>query len=331
MKEKVSIIVPIYNVELYLEECLDSLVNQTYKNIEIILVNDGSIDRSSEITEFYASRDKRIIIVNHVHKGVSYARNEGLKKASGKYILFVDSDDTILLNSVEILCQRANGTGADIVIGNALRCYPDGRQVVYFAQNEMFDLGVLWSGESAFMKYVEYDILPLPVLFFIQRSIITDNQLFFHENIVHEDEIWCVKALLSVRKASFVDFNYYFYRQRQNSIMNSDNKAFRVKSLFEVAKVLYQYAEELQDKNISKEAIAGIYVRIFWIYHSISILIFQDKKITFSDSNYFSDLLLKIYSVLSYPQQRYCLNKLCVSQILSKLNHETHSNISIYN
>jgi glycosyltransferase involved in cell wall biosynthesis len=329
MEEKVSIIVPIYNVELYLEECLDSIINQTYKNIEIILVNDGSTDRSGEIIESYTLQDKRIIIMNQSNKGVSGARNAGIEKALGKYILFVDSDDMLLTTAIEILYQKANETDADIVIGNALSYYPNGSKTIYFAYSQALNANSL-SGESAFIECVKIDRMPLPVLFFIRRSIIIDNQLFFHENIVHEDEIWCVKALLNAQDVFFIDFNFYFYRQRQNSIMNSDNKIFRIKSLVKVAKALYQYTEQAQEKNISTEAIAGVYVRIFWMCHFIGTLVFQNKDLAFLYFDYFSELLLKIYPALSYSQQRYCLNKLCVSQILSKLDYETDSNMSIY-
>ena len=330
MAVKVSVIVPVYNVELYLEECLDSIINQTFKEIEIILVNDGSTDSSSEIIEFYALKDSRIVILTQPNGGVSVARNTGIKKASGKYILFVDSDDTLLSNSIEVLYQKAEETGADIVIGNALRCYPDGSQTLYFPHGKTLSNGLLWTGESVFTKLMEWDMLPLAVSYFTRKDIIIDNKLLFQENILHEDEIWCVKTILAAQKVLFIEFNYYFYWQRENSIMNSDNKAFRIKSLFEVAKALYQHSEALQVKDISEKAISCIYVRIFWICHFIYSLVFQNKTVTFTEFNYFSGLLIRIYPALSYSQQRYCLSKLCVSRVLSELSYETDTNLSIY-
>lgn len=161
------------------------------------------------------------------------------------------------------------------------------------------------------------------------KSDIVNNELFFHENIVHEDEIWNVKTLLNAQKVMFIDFNYYFYRRREGSIMNSDNKVFRVKSLLEVAKSLYEYTEDMQKRGTSKEGIAGIYRRIFWICHSVGSLVFQNKTTTFFKFDYFSRLLIKVYPALSYSQQRYCLRALCVSLVLSKLDYETSSNLSI--
>jgi glycosyltransferase involved in cell wall biosynthesis len=117
MEAKVSVIVPVYNVELYLEECLDSIICQTFKEIEIILINDGSIDRSLDIMELYASKDSRITVLNQPNRGVSVARNAGIQHASGEYILFADSDDTIVPEAIEELYRKAGETGADLVIG----------------------------------------------------------------------------------------------------------------------------------------------------------------------------------------------------------------------
>ena len=106
--EKVSIVVPVYNAEKYVAECIESLINQTYKNIEIILINDGSKDKSYEICERYAKKDARIQLYNQENIGVSKTRNKGIEKASGKYILFVDSDDYCESEMVENAAKNAN-------------------------------------------------------------------------------------------------------------------------------------------------------------------------------------------------------------------------------
>ena len=93
--DKITIIIPVYNSESYLEECLDSVIKQDYSNLEIILVNDGSTDKSIEICIKYSQIDSRIVVINSINKGVSSARNIGLKNANGKYVIFVDSDDEI--------------------------------------------------------------------------------------------------------------------------------------------------------------------------------------------------------------------------------------------
>jgi len=330
MEVKVSVIVPVYNVELYLEECLDSIINQTYKDIEIILINDGSTDRSTEIIKSYSLKDKRIIVVNQPNGGLSTARNAGIEKASGNYLLFVDSDDSLLLNSIEVLYDKTSEICAEIVIGNALLYYPDGSHHVYYSPDKELYNGLLWTGESTFMKLMEQNTIPFTQLFFIQRDIVIRHELFFQKGILHEDELWCVKAILSTQKVLFIDFNFYLYRQRENSIMNSDNKGFRVKSLFEVAKLLNEFTGVLQKRCTSTEVIACVYTRIFWICHYICYLVFQNKVAAFSHFDYFSELLIKVYPDLSYSQQRYCLNKLRISMVFNNLDYETSANLTVY-
>ena len=115
MKELISIIVPIYNVEAYLERCLDSLVGQTYSNIEIILVDDGSTDHCPEICDIWERKDPRIKVIHKENGGLSDARNVGIKKVSGDYIIFVDSDDWLHRDMIKILADIRMETNADIV------------------------------------------------------------------------------------------------------------------------------------------------------------------------------------------------------------------------
>lgn len=122
---EVSIIVPIYNVEKYLNRCLDSLVNQTFKDIEIIALNNGSTDSSLDILKDYASNDNRITIIDNENLGVSKARNIGIDKASGKYIVFVDSDDWIDTNMIEVLYSNITKNNCDLVMCTYVREFDD--------------------------------------------------------------------------------------------------------------------------------------------------------------------------------------------------------------
>ena len=118
MTEKITVIVPVYNVENYLNKCLDSLINQTYKNLEIIVINDGSIDNSGEICQEYAQKDNRIVYIEKENGGQSEARNMGLDRMTGSYVAFVDSDDWVELDYVEILYKKITEYQADIAVGN---------------------------------------------------------------------------------------------------------------------------------------------------------------------------------------------------------------------
>ena len=123
MQELVSVIIPVYNVEKYLSKCLDSIVNQTYNNLQIILVNDGTKDNSLEICQNYQNKDSRIQVINKENGGLSSARNKGLEYAEGKYCLFVDSDDYVELDLIESAVSKMEEVNADMVVFGFERFY----------------------------------------------------------------------------------------------------------------------------------------------------------------------------------------------------------------
>ncbi len=118
MKDLVSVVIPVYNVENYLEECIQSVLNQTYTNLDIVLVNDGSTDASAEICDRFAEIDDRARVFHTENRGAALAKNVGVTQALGEYVLFVDSDDIAEKRMVETLYRQVEETGADIVIGN---------------------------------------------------------------------------------------------------------------------------------------------------------------------------------------------------------------------
>ena len=124
--DKITVIIPVYNVEKYLKEAIEATINQTYKNLEIILVDDGSTDSSGKICDEYAKKDNRIKVIHQENRGMSGARNVGLECATGKYIMFSDSDDTFELNACEKLYNFIEKTNADYVVGNYTNMDEDG-------------------------------------------------------------------------------------------------------------------------------------------------------------------------------------------------------------
>lgn len=139
--ELVSIIVPVYNVEKYLRECVDSLLQQTYKNLDIILVDDGSKDQSGAICDEYAEKDKRIKVIHKDNAGLGYARNSGLEIATGSYVTFIDSDDIADTNLVELLMQGIQKCSADTCIGGFKRISEDGKPVFKEQYDEVVYVG----------------------------------------------------------------------------------------------------------------------------------------------------------------------------------------------
>ena len=126
MKSLVSVIVPIYKVEKYLNKCVDSIINQSYKNLEIILVDDGSPDKCGEICDKYAEKDSRVKVIHKENGGLSDARNAGIDIAKGDYLLFVDSDDWITSNICEVLIKNANDNLSDIIACNQYESFDGG-------------------------------------------------------------------------------------------------------------------------------------------------------------------------------------------------------------
>ena len=306
MGKKVSIIVPVYNVERYLEECLLSIVNQTLQEIEILLIDDGSTDSSLTIMQDFAGKDKRITILTQPNKGASAARNQGIKMATGEYLLFVDSDDTITPNATEVLYNTAIQANSDLVLGNALFCHPDGSQEVIFKRNIPAEFTGI-SGERCYTALMEIEraFPPSVCIYFIKRELVIRNKLFMKEGITHEDELWCVQAMLSAGCVSLLDFNYYHYRQHDSSQMHSTRIDYRIYSIVTVIKELNLLAIQLK-KEGKKGAMRGIYMKIFQLFYII-IKIQRTDNPKFDDYDYFSTLLEQVYPDLAYWQQRECL------------------------
>ena len=215
MEPLISVIVPIYNVEVYLRHCVDSICNQTYRNLEIILVNDGSPDRCGEICDAYAARDPRIRVIHKANGGLSDARNAGLASASGSYLMFVDSDDLLPRDAVHSLISMALSENADLVIGKHVRfsdVVPDitasgisaAPQILNSAE-AMKDM--LESGCAAWARLYRREIhqsIPFPV------------------GEINEDEAIVLRILENCKKILKTDVIVYFYRCRPESITSSD-------------------------------------------------------------------------------------------------------------
>lgn len=214
---KVSIIVPVYNVEKYLSECLESLISQTLSDIEIICVNDGSEDSSFKILEEYAQKDKRIVVINQENSGLSAARNTGMRFANGEYIGFVDSDDWIDSNFYEKLYNSAKNNDADIVVASIIRyrkCAQKYR-VKYTNEKVYTDLQDKISACS------------IPKICYVwnklyKNEIIKDK--LFTPNVYFEDVIWLPKVIKCANKIVTVADTNYYYRVNNNSIVKKTSK-----------------------------------------------------------------------------------------------------------
>lgn len=213
---KVSIIVPVYNVKLYVEECLESLINQTYKNIEIILIDDGSTDGSGAICDNYSYKDERVIVIHKANGGLSSARNAGIEAASGKYLIFVDSDDYwIGEKSLQNILKVAEDFDADIVRGEYVSVNDKGEKIRTITKDKIgVDLKLLDSA-SFYVNAIAGE--NFSVLFLFRKDAI--GALRFNEKLkIQEDIDFNIKFFSSEHKCVYTKEVFYVYRKRANSI-----------------------------------------------------------------------------------------------------------------
>ena len=216
----VSIIVPVYNVEDYLEECVKSIMAQSYKNLEIIIVDDGSTDGCPAMCDSLKKGDKRISVIHKQNGGLSDARNVGIDAASGKYICFVDSDDYIHSKYVEKLLTAVLESGADMSVCGFTNIELDGsRKIEEKPEKAILDADGYW--ETLFSR--------MRITFVVAWDKLYKKELFkklrFAEGKINEDEIILLDLVNSCKKISIVGDSLYYYRERPDSIMGKKDKA----------------------------------------------------------------------------------------------------------
>lgn len=262
-KPIVSIIIPMYNCEMYIEKCLNSVIEQTYKNIEIILVDDGSIDKSLEICKLSAERDKRVKIFQKKNKGASSARNYGLDHVTGKYIMFVDGDDYIEKNMVESLVSLAERNKDDIVISCLIVDKYDKCNNLISTIKKVQKKRVLEGNRiiaEGIIDLVENESISGPCAKLIRSDIILDNNIRMPENIsLQEDLHFILQVLEKTQKIDVIDKCYYHYRKGVNESVTSRYYSNKYQMTDEVHDKLIEYYRKRTD-NIS------IMRRIYYIH-----------------------------------------------------------------
>ena len=219
MNEKITVIVPVYNVEHYLDKCLDSLINQTYKNLEIIVINDGSTDNSGTICQEYAQKDNRIIYIEKENGGQSEARNMGLDRMTGSYVTFVDSDDWVEPNYVEILYKKLLEYCADIAIGNYYS-YNEQEGIFYFHIFGDSYYEKVYDNVSIFENLYESQEMKSFALISVWGKLYKADlvkHLRFDIGKLGEDGYLNQKIYLLAEKTIYLNKGLYAYRQREGS------------------------------------------------------------------------------------------------------------------
>lgn len=249
---KVSIIVPIYNVEEYIDECVHSIISQSYKDIEIILVDDCGNDNSVQIAENILNDEAHgkfsfVVLHHEKNRGLSAARNTGMEVASGDYVYFMDSDDTITPDCMEKLVCRAESTDADIVVGgiNVVGNSPTipilDKEIVPFVLDNPTDvLNSYICGKWYMMAWNKL----------IRKSFLTENNITFIEGLIHEDYAWSFDVASSAKSVAFVGDETYNYLIRENSLQTAKDFTKHYIAYLQILKVL---AEIIIKKGIVEQ------------------------------------------------------------------------------
>ena len=246
---KISFVIPMYNAEKYIEQCIDSILEISISEIEIIVVNDGSTDNSPAIVKRYAEQDSRICMVSQSNMGLAAARNTGLSVIKGNYLAFIDSDDWILPTYLEQIYHLASSCDAEIVSGQTQYVYANGRTSFGFARTPENIKHKLLKGTECFYELVKYGAYaPMAYNYIYKTSWIKGLHLQFRD-VIHEDELWTAIALTSASRAIATDIIHYMYRQHDDSIMYNINIQKRIVDLIFISNELINHIIKTDTKD----------------------------------------------------------------------------------
>lgn len=265
---KVSVIVPVYNSGKYIEKCIESIINQTYQNIEVLIVNDGSTDNSYSICNEYAKKDSRIKLFSIENSGVSYARNLGIENAQGKFITFVDSDDWIKSNMIDFAIEKQQQTNSDIIIWSCIKSYPN-REILVPLLNEE-DQSFIDDKSYLYLKSINYfhkqDISKTAVSAgttwckLYKREFLLKNNLQFNPKLTRaQDTIFSINAFYMAGKISYFNEHLYHYRENEGSITSGTKFIEDTETPFNaLLNEFILFTEKLDKPELYKES---IYIR----------------------------------------------------------------------
>ncbi len=247
-----SVIVPVYNVEKYLKICIDSIIRQSYQEFELILVDDGSPDACGKICDSYSSSDTRVKVVHKENGGLSSARNAGLDIASGKYVIFIDSDDFWDDdNALEHIHNNLIETDADVLVFPAKRYYEIKNKYTYIMPSDVSRLKILDKDVNSSIRYmIENNIYRAAAWNkVVKKSIIDNHTMRFKNGYLSEDMDWCGDLLLYAQKFDFYGNPFYAYRQQRNGSITKEKVEKLISDKLYMCEKGFRQALKLQNKE----------------------------------------------------------------------------------
>lgn len=274
---KISIIVPVYNVEDYIEKCIKSILNQVFTEFELILVDDGSTDNSGNICDKYAEKDNRIIVIHKENGGISSARNIGLNIAKGEYIAFVDSDDYINKNMYHTLYNLIIKTQSDIAMCNYKTISKD--EEVNLNEDQIINSHDIKCINN--IQYLNNLYGKDKVKYIVMWNKLYKNEIFrklrFKDSRIEEDEFIIHHVLYLSDKIVYIDKNYYYYMQRNNSIVGSKYNLKRLDKIYALEDRI-EFFKEKKLVDLYNKAVKDYIDVFFWNYYEMKKEINGYKK-----------------------------------------------------
>jgi len=267
-KPTFSFIVPVYNTSAYLNKCIESIINQSYTDIETILINDGSTDNSGRICDEYAQKDSRIKVIHKENEGLSAARNDGMTLATGDYIIFVDSDDFIELETCDIFKAIIDANpDIEIIASNYKVIRPKyfHYQKFYIPENNTTTTGHEFLKSQ--MKRRKMRIASCQSIY--KRAFVHDNDLSFKKGYLHEDELWTPIAYLRANSVIATDFVHYNYFVREGSLTQSKNAIKQGESKILIAHELEVIYNNIKDKELKSLLMNTLVNKFFSAFMSL--------------------------------------------------------------
>lgn len=293
-KPLVSIIVPTYNVEKYIEECIDSILKQTYKNIEVLVIDDGSTDATAYLLKQYEEQVQ--VTINSLNHGQGAVRNQGIKEADGKYILFVDADDWIEPTTVETLIHKALTTDADLVRFNG-QSFFEGDATLdnegHYDFSKVLNETEIYK-DSTILPKVQKSYSASPCLYLVKKELLTENDIQFSEGILHEDEYFSTKVFLHTQVMTFVNQFLYHRRYRVASTMTESTPNHKKKSFESYLKVFKLIEDEYFSDQYNEQQKAFLKRQLLSIYNGLQqspVELSKKKKLNNLKSLSFTDKL----------------------------------------
>lgn len=267
MNPELSIIVSVYNVEKYLPRCIDSILAQTFTEFEVLLVNDGSYDNCPQICDDYARLDSRIKVIHKPNGGVSDARNKAMLKARGKYIAFVDGDDFIVPEAYEKLIREMRLHNLDILTGRCCRLLEG--DIKRVRSNKRTFENIVYSGTEFFCRSVQQGVMRTACwLSIYNKNFLLDNNLFFKEGILHEDELWIPQVFCQAQRVKYIDFVFYTYVWRPNSLTNPEDKTQNGIDLMNICyelELLYAQIRNIRQRKVLNDFLLSTFLQAIYL------------------------------------------------------------------